>query len=353
MIKLPDVFSNHMVLQRGKPVAVWGQASADSTVTVTFKAVTVTVSARNGEWSAQLPPSEASNTPSQLTVTDGTDTVTFEDVVVGDVWFAGGQSNMEWELQNCRDAETELALADYPDIRFCAAQRFPWKRVTPEDAKYMSAVAYFAAKTVREELKIPIGVIGCYKGGTSISCWVSRETLEKSTAGRRYITDYEARKAGKSEAECDAYFLNYPPDDWPKPASSISPFRPYGLYGEMIDKVKPYTLKGFWWYQGEEDAGGRQDDYFEMLLYLTAQWRIDFNGYDLPFFIVQLPEWTEGGEGWEVVRRAQTAVSRFISNSGCVVIRDLKGEEDNLHPTNKKPVGERLGKLTLEGYSHE
>jgi len=398
------LFSDDMVLQRGKPALVWGSGGADGAeVRVSFAGVCGSSAVAGGAWSVLLPPLEA-GLRGVLAISCGGEELRFSNVVTGDVWLAGGQSNMELELQNCKNGAAALAACANPDIRFYQPlkrgfvdeaflrdeKNCRWQAVSPESAAHLSAVAYFFAHEVNAAASVPVGIINCNWGGTSIACWMSRRTLEKSAAGKKCIADYDAKIGEKTEAEYEAELAEYEvkspqweaaaermkkanPDvtweelirdwggwlPWPPPAGKRSPYRPGNLYEAMLKRTSPFSLRGFIYYQGEEDAEVYAENYAELMYYLVGQWRRDFSppGFtddSLPFLFAQLPMYTArtGGEaerlsaGWSLLREAQQEAARAIDSAYMAVIIDA-GEYDNIHPLDKETVGHRLALLAL------
>jgi sialate O-acetylesterase len=398
MLQTAPLFSDNMVLQRDTEVRVWGTGVEGTTVTVRFGASTAEAVVRNGKWRCFLPPQNAGVTGS-LRVSDGNAELCFNNVIAGDIWLAGGQSNMELELQHCLNGEKELASCANPRIRIYQAvkqavdgdallkaeQHNGWKVCAPDTAAAMSAVAYFFARKVAAETNVPIGIIGCNWGGTSISCWMSEEQLRRSKAGQKCLDDYAARIGDKTgeqwNAEMDAYFAEWRAWDarvqarrkldpavtwetlnaecgecpWPQPAGRKSPYCPTNLYHSMIRRIAPFTMKGFLYYQGEEDWN-RAEDYAGLMWYLIDQWRGDWGDKDMPFFFVQLPMYASKREleaglannaQWCVLQENQYKASKFVANTGMAVIIDC-GEFDNIHPLDKQTVGFRLALQALK-----
>jgi len=401
VLQAARVFSDNMVLQRGKPVPVWGLGDEGRIVRASWESEGKTVSAaavvHNCKWKLFLPPLPAAQR-GELVLNDGRDEIRFRNVITGDVWFAGGQSNMEMEIGNCRNGEAELAACANDNIRFYHVVKravvnedyvreeaqTKWQVCAADTASVLSAAAYFFARKINAELGIPIGIINCSWGGTSISAWMSREQLERSSAGRRFLDDYAAKVGGKTDAqynaEMEAYFAEWrawderirarrekEPDvnwetlnrecgqcPWPQPAGNTSPYCPANLYKSRVQRVAPYGLKGFLYYQGEEDDLSAAD-YGEMMYYLVDEWRAAFGDERLPFLFVQLPmyasrEETEAGipsKNWCLLRENQYRASLAIANSGMAVIIDC-GEYDNIHPLDKQTVGYRLAIQALK-----
>lgn len=397
MLTKAAVFSDHMVLQRRRAIPVWGGAEPGETVTVSLSAAAVSRTAdADGSWRVLLPAQEAGG-PYTLTIRGGREAIVLHDVLVGEVWLAGGQSNMEMALRDCKNGKREVAASDCPQVRFYNVPKRAvldaeqarmeaescWQPCSPATSGDMSAVAYFFARRVAESQGVPVGVIDCYWGGTSISCWMSREQLEKSRAGQTYIEDYAALVGGKTDEEyqreMDAYNAEWEAWDarvqarraqdphvtwetlnqecgvcpWPQPAGNQSPFRPAGLYACMVRRVAPYALRGFLYYQGEEDEA-RHADYGAMLHALIDQWRGDWGDCELPFLLAQLPMYCsreeyaahQDSKHWAALRDWQWKISRTVQNTGIAILADC-GEFDNIHPLDKKTVGLRLALQAL------
>ena len=389
MAKAAAIFSSNMVLQRRKNVRIWGTCYDEKNIFVKIPELGVSVKAIvNGEnWKAVLPPMEAVDC-CKLIVESESETVTLENVAVGEVWFAGGQSNMELELKDCLDGEAELKKCSETKIRYYYTEKCSyldeilpirerknsWKTPSEETSANWSAVAYFFAKKLSADLGVTVGILGCNWGGTSASAWMSREKLESDTAIRSYLDEYDKSIEGKTEVEMvweyndylvyekkwnekkDICYKENPnisydevvkkcgENKWPGPMGVKNPYRPCGLHETMIKRVAPYTLAGFLYYQGESDDH-KPDVYEKLLTALIEQWRSDWEDYRLPFMMVQLPMFKYAGDddkkNWPVIREAQMKVFNSLKNTGLAVILDC-GEFNNLHPANKKPVGERL-----------
>lgn len=386
MLKLAPVFSNHMVLQRDKRIAVWGQTDRKA-VTISLNERTVCAEAEEGVFYAELPPFAAGG-PYSLTVSDGTETVTYEDVMLGEVWLAGGQSNMELELQNSFDGDKELGRCAEEKIRYYYVPKHSfvseelleeeaassWECASQETAGRWSAVAYYFAKEVSRKLGVTVGLLGCNWGGTSASCWLSREMQESSSVTSSYVEEYDAvvesqdfdeyvkereeyiiyqtefdRKVSQYYETCehptwDEAIRLFGENRYPGPMGPYSEHRPAGLYETMLSRICPYTLKGFLYYQGEEDDH-KPETYYELLSALIRQWRTDWGDETLPFLLVQLPVFQNEGEpdfkNWPLIREAQMRVFQTVKNTGIAIILE-QGEYGNIHPTRKAVVGQRL-----------
>ena len=393
-LKVAAIFSDNMVLQRNKKIAVFGEDEDGMCVEVMLRfredgedrqlyAKTVAI---DGKWFLYLPELNE-KTGCTLVVTDGDTTKEFHNVAIGEVWFCGGQSNMEFELQNIKGGKEYLAK-DASNVRFYNVQRKAyideafleseaktgWEEFDSETAKTWSAVGYLFGKRLSESLGVTVGLVGCNWGGTSASAWMSKETLASDEQSISYLEDFEKAVEGKSEAalieeykaylefevewnkKCDALYAAEPDISWdevqqrigickwPGPMCQIHPFRPAGLYETMVKRVIPYSLKGWIYYQGESDDH-KPDSYYKMMELLIKQWRADWKEEEMPFLFVQLPghqyKQDPDFKKWCIIREAQAKIAKTVSHTGMAVLIDA-GEYDNIHPVDKVPVGERL-----------
>ena len=395
MLETASLFTDGAVLCRDREVRIFGRADSGKTVTALLRdargglLAEESGTARDGRFEISLPPQRA-QTGCVLTITSGGERVTAADIAVGDVYLAGGQSNMELELRNSTGGIGQVR--DDPLLRFfnvprkayvCEEQRQAvretrWKPVTRETAGYNSAVASIFGQILRtRHPEIPVGIIGCYWGGTSVTCWMDQETLRSMTEGVRYLEEYDARCGGKTmeaylaeEAEAqrkidewvrkaEAYKAEHPDASeqeitgilglypWNPPAGPGSPFRPTALAESMLKELFPVSLTAVLFYQGEEDTW-RTEHYDLLLTAMIRYWRESFRNPELPFLFVQLPMWLQyDGEDtftWARTRLAQAAVRDSVRNTGMICLLD-EGEYGNIHPVNKQPVGMRLAEL--------
>ena len=397
-LHLAAIFGDHMVLSRGKNVRVFGGAEDGAKVTVAIAGQTVETVAHKGRFEAALKSMPAGG-PHTLCVTDGETVLTFADVLIGDVYFAGGQSNMEWPLEQSENGPELVKTLNHPRIRYVnfphnawlderalqEERRMRWKSLEPGTCGDISAVACHFALNLQPELGVPVGIIGCYWGGTSAACWLDEAALRQTTAGETLYTAYAARVAGKTDAQYDAEMKAYDdqyqswwkrvralqaetPDipwseisekagacPWPQPEGRKSAFRPAGLSGTMVRRVAPYTLTGILFYQGEEDTR-HPPLYRPLLMSLIALWRDLFLDPALPFLFAQLPMYIAKGEedcrNWPPLRQAQERVCADMRNTGLAVLIDC-GEFDNVHPGDKQTVGYRLYLQALKVVYHK
>lgn len=391
--QLSSLFSDKAVLCRNKEIRVFGIAEDGLSISVSlFNSSGIlmardTAEAKSGRFIALLPPQESA-VECRLLITDGQTEIIISDIAIGDVYLAGGQSNMELELKDADGGVSAVASHQNSYVRYyniprCAVngpetdmanKQAHWQEIRPGAGKDMSAVAYFFAMRLQKEISVPVGIIDCYWGGSSISCWMTQETLESTAEGHRYLVEY-AQKVGqktmKEYLEEEKVFLQstqnwdrkaeqarkYKPGitiqelnqllgpyPWFPPDGPGSPFRPAGLSDTMLRRVEPFALTGVLFYQGEADID-RTEHYDVLLQSFIYQLRMQFRDWNLPFLNVQLPMWIEAGKpdsrNWPKLRLAQDKVNRITRGSDLVVLID-QGEYDNIHPTNKKVVGERL-----------
>jgi sialate O-acetylesterase len=377
-IVLAPVFGDHAVLQRGKPVPVWGTANPSDSITVTFHGKAVkTAAGADGRWKLAIGPFNASAEPADLVVA-GQNTITLHDIVVGDVWLCSGQSNMEFTVDDGGGAyrvdrfTMEVAAARYPMIRQLKVDRTVamapadsvktsgWIAASPGTVSAFTAVGYFFARDIHRALGVPIGIIDSPWGGTPIESWMS-DGARSSTSIATVLSDrwkkemsewppervarYPAMEAAWEKGEEDAKRTHIKnPLNWPQPpASNDSPNLPGGLFNAMIAPLQPTAIRGILWYQGEANVG-HADEYAELFSTMIRSWRDGFGQGDLPFYFVQLAnfgnEYETVDRGWARLREAQAKVLD-LPNTGMAVTIDI-GDAHNIHPRNKQEVGRRL-----------
>ena len=397
MLKLSPLFTDGAVLCRRKEIRIFGEADGHRTVTVCLRDARSLLLAEavaevsDGRFLACLPPQEA-RTGCVLTVRAGDEELASEDISIGDVFLAGGQSNMELELRNAQEGEACLAHHEDAQLRFfdiprkafpgpeqrAAVEAVRWDPIRPGEGGQHSAVAYFFAMALRKKHpEIPVGIIGCYWGGTSILCWLEEDTLRRSAEGARFLENYAGKTAGKTmeqflkedevfqrnlndwNREVAAYRQAHPEAEWLEveaacgacpwnpPDGPGSPYRPCGLAESMLRVAEPVSLTAILYYQGETDAGVAER-YDELMALLVSSWRSAFADDELPFLFVQLPMWRAPGaepdDSWPRLRMQQSAARNMLRGTGMVCLLD-QGEYGNLHPTAKRVVGERLHDL--------
>ncbi|HEX2854370.1 MAG TPA: sialate O-acetylesterase [Opitutaceae bacterium] len=375
-VTLAPIFSHSVVLQSDKTVPIWGRAAPGEVVVVSFRGQSVRTSAgADGRWIAYLQPMSASADPATLDVV-GRNLVTIYDVLVGEVWIASGQSNMDWPVNLVRGAAKEMVAANFPFIRHVRIEPTAgptatdmvktsgWQRTTPETVGGFAAVPFFFARHVHRRIGVPIGIISASWGGTDIEAWMSDDARRWTTVTDKLVARWEQAKREwppervarypadmetwqKAEAHAKATKTKNPLP-WPKPpAIDTSPARPGGPYNGMIAPLQPCAMRGFLWYQGESNVA-HADEYGELFVNLIRTWRTSWRQNDLPFFFVQLPNYADAdanGTSWALMREAQ-AKALALPSTGMAVTIDI-GESDNLHPTDKQEVGRRLALIAL------
>ena len=375
-LKLPAVFSDHMILQRDKAVAVWGWADAEEEITVEFAGQKKATKAdASGKWSLRLEPLTASAESRKLTAKGKDDRkAEVSDVLVGDVWLGSGQSNMAMTVNRAKDFEREKTAANFPLIRHFkeesagaataqAQAKGTWLACSPDTVGGFSATLYFFGREIHREVGVPVGLINTSVGGTPIESWIAPEiqetkpelkaALDAQSAAQPKIdpvkakADYDAElkkfKVAKAKALAEGKKAPRPPRN----AAEVSERK--GSYGQLFNgkvaPLVPYTLKGMLWYQGEANSSdSRAPLYFHQLSALVTDWRACW-GEELPFAWVQLPNFKRAGEGWPLMRESMMK-TLALPNTGMAITIDI-GDAGNIHPANKQEVGRRLSLWAL------
>jgi sialate O-acetylesterase len=378
-VTLATIFTDHAVLQRDKSIPVWGTADPGESVRVGLNNETNSsaMATANGEgrWLAQLPPLPAGG-PYTLTV-QGKNRVQLKDVLIGEVWICSGQSNMEWQLKNSFEAQKDIAAAANPKIRLFTVTkatalgpqdkvRGDWKECTPETAPSFSAVGYYFGRDLQKALDVPVGLIHTSWGGTPAQAWTSKEALEASPALKHYNAELADRVAkyepAKAKADYEEALKKYTEaaakareEGKPAPRRPTQPQSPEKspngaavLYNAMIAPLVPYGIRGAIWYQGESNAG-RAYEYQTLFTAMIQDWRARWKQGDFPFLCVQLAPFRKivnepTDSDWAELRDAQLFATKKLSHVGMAVITDV-GEENDIHPRKKEPVGARLALL--------
>lgn len=382
-VRLPGVLSDHAVLQREAPVEVWGWAEVGEEVTVNFGGQSQTAKTdKDGTWSVKLAAMPANAAPQELIVI-GRNVIKVNDVLVGDVWLCSGQSNMAFGLGGALDALSDMKGADFPAIRFMnywehfAAEKqgdiaTHWHRVTPAEAGNCMAVAFYFARKIYTETKVPIGLLAAAVGGTEIECWMPPEAFRDFPAcaeiGKRLDNAVDTyQKAVPAAVDAMEKWLPIArhalAERKPVPPPPRFPLHPnedrggqwvriQSLYNGMIHPLTRFAIKGAIWYQGENN-GDEDQSYFEKKRALIESWR-KLWGSEFPFYFVQLanyqkasdvPSGDDGQARWQRCRMAQLRCLR-IPKTGMAVSIDV-GEANDIHPRNKFDVGERLALWAL------
>jgi sialate O-acetylesterase len=373
-VRLPKLWSDHAVVQRDRPIHVWGWADVRERVTATLRGLNggadETASATTdslGHWSLYLPPRSAGASAYTLTVA-GTNTITVNDLLMGDVWLASGQSNMEMPLLGfpgsavLENGPEEIKAANHPEIRLLHEARrfsdFPlqdqdasWQVCTPGTAASFSSVAYFFAREIQHDQKVPIGLVEADWGGTPAESWTSLDTIGSDAALMPVFAaraaemdeqaDVEAIKARYAREDAAAKAVGRTPEEhpWQPP---VEPWAAASLYNGMIAPVTPLEIRGVIWYQGEANTGLERAPLYQRLFSsMIGDWRRQFAQGDFPFLYVQISSYEASPEEhWGLLRDAQRR-ALAVTNTAMAVTLDV-GDRNNVHPADKQTVGHRL-----------
>ncbi|MDC0937242.1 sialate O-acetylesterase [Pirellulales bacterium] len=362
-VSVPNIFSDHMVLQQGQQNKVWGKASPDEKVTVRIGEQSHEVVADNdGLWSVMLDPLSAGG-PHALVVS-GSNEIRIEDVLVGEVWICSGQSNMEWPVSRCFDADLVKAGATTPNIRMInypnqgtqepvwSHDKVAWKVCSPESVASFSGVGYFFGRQLHECIGVPIGLINNSWGGSAVDAWINRDLLE---ADEKYQPTLERWKSMAKEFETLSAKSDLSEDEKKRRQQLRGPLsgngRPANIYNGVLKSHLGYGIQGAIWYQGESNAS-RAYQYRDLFPMMIKNWRDEWGQGDFPFYWVQLADFMNEqseprGSNWAELREAQTMTMDRLPNTGEAVIIDA-GEGNDIHPRNKSIVGQRLARWALK-----
>lgn len=391
-LKLNSIFGNGMVLQRDTNLNIFGEANDGDVITIEFNDKKLSTVVKNSRWNIELG-SFKSGGPYKMKISNGFKEIVIADILIGDVYIAGGQSNMEFTLKESLDGYLEIKKSNYLNIRYYNVPRIEyedektripnlddgkWEVCTPKSSKDFSAIAYYFAKEINKDMDIPIGIIGCNKGGTSASCWMSEEYLSKNKEIKevyldKYLNEIKELTLEEENKNLNIYEeilsdynkkvleysrkypersrkqlkkdLGYTP--WPPPIGRKSFLRPCGLYETMLKKIVGFKVKAALWYQGEEDTQYAYL-YEDLLSLLIENWRKILEIKNMPFICVQLPGFNDIAEkNWPLLRVAQLNVSEKMDNVEIVISIDC-GEEFNVHPVEKETIGKRIALIVKE-----
>jgi sialate O-acetylesterase len=376
-VRLPALFTDHMVLQQGQKNRVWGSADANEDVIVTIVGQRHQAKADDkGKWQVTLD-ALAIGGPHTLSIT-GKNKLAVEDVLVGEVWICSGQSNMQWEVRQANDGDLEAKTAKYPKIRLISVPQVgtqepqddfkgKWEICSPETAGSFSAVGYFFGRQLHQTLDVPIGLIDDAWGGSACEAWVRRDLLEKDEKYKPLIARWEQTEKNFDEPRAKAAFekqrADYPAAVTKAKAEGKNPpaaprynnlltgnARPGNIYNGVLKPTIGYGIRGVVWYQGESNAS-RAYQYRDLFPLMIQSWRDEWKIGDFSFYWVQLADFmaekTEPGDsGWAELREAQTLTMKRLPNTGEAVIIDL-GEARDIHPRNKQDVAKRLARWAL------
>lgn len=384
-LSVPHFFSDHMVLQRERAAAIWGKADANAEIAISFKGKSATTkAAADGQWRAQIETGAADATGAVLTISAGTDKIEIQDVLVGEVWFASGQSNMYFTMDRVPEYVELIKESNHPALRMFNAPLVTavenqddidgaWTTSTPETVPGYSAVAFFFARKLHLDLGIPVGVIKSAWGGKPVETFTSREALNTLPGTKELVDATLKADAEYDQAKADAAF-EAQLKKWnelvaaakgksaeerkrlpKKPSSPKRPLdtegKPGVLFASMIHPFTGYTMRGAIWYQGEGNAKAGAVPYDQTLPLMINDWRKRWND-DFSFYFVQLANFhepsTEPGtpDPWALLQDRMRLVLGTTPKTGMAIINDV-GDAKDIHPKNKKDPGERLARWAL------
>ncbi len=356
-LKPHALFSDHMVLQLGRTVPIWGQADDGEKITVKFCGQNVSTTCKDGKWMVRLKPLKAGG-PHTLTIS-GHQTVEIKDVLVGEVWVCSGQSNMQWSVKASANPEQTIANSANPKLRLFTVPRrkeaapvsdipSQWVECGPETVPGFTAVGYFFGRDLQKALKIPVGLIHTSWGGSPAEVWMDERSLtdypdgkavrdQWSTAKAKYEVALKKHNAAKAKAKAEGKEF--------KKKGPRQPWVPTELYNGMIHPLLPYGIAGAIWYQGESNAT-RAHQYRTLFPAMIQCWREVWAQGDFPFLLVQLAPFQKIRPEpydcwWGELREAQLLSTWMLPKVGMAVITDV-GDENDIHPKWKAPVGARL-----------
>ena len=382
-VSLPHVFNSHMVLQRDKPITIWGWGNPGETVTVTLGSANKTTQANeHGEWKVTLPAMSAGG-PYTLTVS-GSSTVTYDDILIGEVWLCSGQSNMEFGMNMLANPAPEIAKANHPNIHLLLVEHNwqpqptndivgTWKVCTPQSVAErgwngFSAVAYYFGCELNQKLNVPVGLIESDWGGTRIESWTPPQGFAEVPALK---DDYHRVEIGDPHSKAHQDLLGQTLDQydaWLKQAHDaltsetvVPPVPKYpdelqgaqdlqqatALYNGMIHPLVPFAIRGAIWYQGEANESEGMK-YFERMKGLIGGWRKVWDEGSFPFYFVQIApfNYRDNPQNLAQLWEAQTVAANKIPNTGMAVVNDI-GNLTDIHPKDKQDVGHRLALMAL------
>lgn len=375
---LPNIFGSNMVLQQQQSNKVWGWGDADTTITVSIAGQSKKAKvSKDGKWHVMLDPMEVGG-PHQLNI-KGHDTIKFDNVMIGEVWICSGQSNMQWPISRSNDADLTTMTAHYPNIRFISVPQVgtdepqanfkgEWSTCTPETTTEFSAVGYYFGRQLHQSLGVPVGLIDNAWGGSACEAWINRKVIEQDERFKELMKHWKGVEAKFKSGEAEKAYAKQL-KAWEKKAAEAKKNgkpaprkprmnngamkgnqRPANIYNGVLHPTIGYGIKGAIWYQGESNAS-RAYQYRDLFPLMIKNWRDEFALGDFPFYWVQLADFraekdAPADSDWAELREAQTMTMSKLPNTGEAVIIDI-GEANDIHPTNKRDVGNRLARWAL------
>jgi len=392
-LRLPAIFGDQMVLQQKQPITIWGWANAGEKIRVEFAGQKVeTTAGKDTRWQLQIAELDASFEAQTLVVSGDRDTVQIKDVLVGEVWLCGGQSNMEMTMGGTVNRDLEIASADYDGIRFLRiphiSQGEPrediliekvgdcqWQRCTTESVAECTGVGYYFARGLHRILKVPVGIVDVSWGGTMAQHWVNEEKLNTVAEMKPYFADYNERLSrwnefgGEAQAQAayQAALAKWESDNAealakkervagrPNAGQYENPARqrhPAGMYNGMIHPIRDFDFRGILFYQGENNSFGESwKPFYATFPLVIEQWRESFG--DLPFGIIQIAGWSsrrtmtyDMNHHTNVIREIQFDTWQATQQTGLIATYDTNSNQ-GIHPGAKRPVGERSARWAL------
>lgn len=402
MLRTSILFQDHMVLQRDKEIKVWGNADAGERITVAMQGKTAAaLTDASGRWEAVCGPFAASFREEMTIASQGQELI-LRDIQVGEVWLAGGQSNMEFHMRYDADMEREKEICandairffDYPEVSYVEQIEEAdyskcygfWRKAGPDELERFSAAGYYFAKDIQEKYGVPVGIVGCNWSGSPACAWMPEEAVAEG-GGQVYLDEYEEALKNLNLSEYEEKFKKNPscwrvdlladpivdlllcgysmkevgaklmergidlakrdPSEFLIEIGPKWERRPAGLYESMLQQVAPYGIRGVIWYQGERDGDCHPEIYRSLFPALIGSWR-QLWGEELPFLFVQiapLEQWMECyGASYVEIRDAQQYTADTVPGTGMAVTTDV-GMRWDIHPKKKAPVGHRLALL--------
>jgi sialate O-acetylesterase len=372
-LQLASLFQDGMVLQRDKPVTIWGTDLPNTVITIQLgDGLYETVSDESGHWQLATAPMAASFDPLEMYIL-GSSEITLRDILIGEVWIASGQSNMVWTIQRSEDNDLEEKGSDFPAIReFHVTRKVAlteqeavdgkWLPATADNIGSLSAVAHFFARDIQAVEKVPVGIILAAWGGTRIEAWMTPTSLQEDLfsqtlddwqqvlaaypeAHERHLEQHEAWRTERDLARQENRPFNRRAPR--APLGPGSPQTPSGLFNAMIHPLSPYAIRGFLWYQGESNVA-QANEYHARFSRMISDWRLLWKDETIPFYWVQLSSFMAGNHSapaWAFLREAQSQ-TLIMPNTGQALCYDI-GDAFDIHPQNKRTVGRRLARIAL------
>ena len=389
-ISTPAIFGSNMVLQQNHKCPVWGKAEKLSTISLSFSGKTYQTRAdEKGNWRVYLDPHPASNNPLKMRIVEespnrkeNTSSLTYENILVGEVWLCSGQSNMQWSVSRSEDSDLESLSAHYPNLRLITIPHIgtqepqhdfkgAWQAANPTTAANFSAVGYFFGRRLHQILQVPVGLVNNSWGGSACEAWIPRDRLVQCNLAKPYLEEWQTKEKNH---DFDSQLQDYKKRlaKWEsdrkqgnakirRPREPRNPMsgqhRPANLYNGVLYPIIGYGIKGAIWYQGESNAW-RAHAYRETFPLMIQTWREAWNQGDFPFYWSQLADFrnevdTPGDSYWAELRESQTLTLKELKNVGEAVIIDA-GEGHDIHPRNKQTVANRLLRHALVNeYGHQ